>query len=164
MEEPDYLSAEDEEINEDYTVPMPDEESEETITDVSGGDVTFSGEEDLVQAIGDLKDLVHEEFFQNGSREKVHNMSVLSDYVKFLGIIHDFTNYVFATKQPINMSLFQIGLSEKLMEGLRHFFILAKALSEAQLTYAQTKHRLNVIKIHFIDFPYCHRKECLSMD
>jgi hypothetical protein len=165
--EPDYLENSEEEINENYDVPPPDLERDidatEWTADHSKG-IHFEGEDELTLAINDIKDLVHEEFFQNGSREKVHSMTVIDDYVKFLAIVHDFIKYIFKTRQKIDTNLFNIGLSSELLEGLNHFFNVAHKLAQISLTNDQVRHRLNMIKLHFIDFPYCHRKECLSMD
>jgi hypothetical protein len=159
--ENDYLSSSEEEINEDYKVPPIDAEDRK---DDNPNGIHFTGEDELVQAINDIKDLAHEEFFQNGDREKVHSMTVIEDYVKLLGIIHDFLKYAFKTKQSINTAIFNIGLSKEMLEGLQHFFAVAHTVAQAELTNEQAKQRLNIIKLHFIDFPYCHRKECLSMD
>ncbi len=165
--EADYLADSEEEINEGYDVPPPDLERHIDATDFASDQskgIHFEGEEEFTQAINDIKDLVHEEFFQNGSREKVHNMTVIDDYIKFLASIHDFLKYTFNTRQAINTDVFKIGISEALLEGLNHFFQVAMAQANKELTNDQAKHRLNMIKLHFIDFPYCHRKECLSMD
>lgn len=167
MEEEDYLSNSEEEINEDFDVPTPDarrnRNTDEWAAEHSKG-IHFPGEEEFTQAINDIKDLAHEEFFQNGSREKVHNMSVIEDYINFLGIIHDFLKYTFKTRQPVDTKLFKIGLSEQILEGLRLFFQVAYVQAQNELTAEQAKHRARAIKLHFIDYPYCHRKECLSMD
>jgi hypothetical protein len=165
--ENDYLADSEEEINEDYDVPIPDLERDIDATEWSDDHskgIHFEGEEELSKASNNIKDLVHEEFFQKGSREKVHSMTVIDDYVKFLVIIHDFLKYIFKTRQNIDTNLFDIGLGRELLEGLRHFFQVAQVQAQNDLTNDQARHRLNMIKLHFIDFPYCHRKECLSMD
>ena len=167
MEEAEYLHNDEEEINEEFDVPPPDLERDIDAIEWNSehfNGIHFTGEDELAQAINDIKDLAHEEFFQNGNREKVHSMTVIEDYVKFLGIIHDFLQYTFKTKRPIDTKLFNIGLSDAMMEGLHHFFEVVHKVAKNELTNEQAKHRLNMIKLHFIDFPYCHRKECLSMD
>ena len=167
MEEAEYLHDDEEEINEEFDVPAPDAERDldaEEWTDEHSKGIRFPDEEAFVQSINDIKDLAHEEFFQNGSREKVHNMSVIEDYVKFLGIIHDFLIYTFKTKQAVNTSIFNIGFTGPMMEGLANFFQVAHAQAQNELTNEQIKHRKHTIDLYFIDFPYCHRKECLSMD
>ncbi len=167
MEEPkDYLSEDEEEINEEYKIPAQDEERNIDAIDLSEAaskGLTFSGEKGFAEALQNIKELAHEDFFQNGDREKVNDMNILTEYTNFLALINQAVNYVFSTKTPIN-NMFAGEVGDKLKEGLKLFFDIVLAHSQAPLNGEQTNYRNTLIKAHLIDFPYCHRKECLSMD
>ena len=162
----DYLSEDYEEVNEDYEIPAPDAERFIDAVDLSAAaskGLTFSGEEAFTEALNNIKELAHENFFQNGDRKKVNDMGILTEYMNFLALINQAINYVFSTKAPIN-NMFVGEVGDKLKEGLTLFFDIALAQSQVPLNGEQTNYRSKLIKAHLIDFPYCHRKECLSMD
>jgi hypothetical protein len=161
----DYLSGDDEEINE-YEMPEPDAERELDTVYLSAAaskGLTFTGEKEFAEALNNIKDLAHEDFFQNGDREKVNDMGILTEYINFLALINQAIDYVFSTKVPIN-NMFAGEIGDKLKEGLKLFFDIVLTQSHIPLNSEQTNYRNKLIKANLVDFPYCHRKECLSMD
>ncbi len=106
----------------------------------------------IEEGILKLKSIIHNELFQNGSSENVHDTERLNDYVNVNGNIYrHVTN---------NEELEDYGST--INDAIKEFLELWS--SNQGTTDLDREMQKNFLHLHLICFCYCHNSDCLSMD
>ena len=170
MSEDDYLDPEDQEVNESINEEeiQPNlngcSTSEELRNMAKSNGLIYPAEEQIKKAVEDIKELIYLEFFQNGTKEQVHDMNVMNKYVNFLGLLHKVVLTFLSSSKPINFNRVAFGQSAELKNGMSTFFEIFRQQMNMSSTKEQDDLRDAYLHLHFICYPYCHADQCLSMD
>ncbi len=160
------LSEQDQELdNESENELMScDEDSKEYKNRYVNGQ-NFPRQDDLYEAISNMKNTIYLDFFQTGPAEKVHDTALLNKYLSLMGSIWQLirSSSVSGTIEEPKTIIDQ--QNDNVKGAIRTFLTqLNEHLHLPENNSVDNEMRTLFLKLHLHCYPYCLNEKCLSND
>jgi hypothetical protein len=136
-----------------------DDDSKEYKSKFDNGQ-NFPRQDELYEAINDMKTKIYMDFFQSGSAEKVHDTNILNKYLSLIGSI-----WRLVTSSNLNPDVIINSQNDNVKSTIKTFLqILNEHLHIPENTAVDNEMRTLFLKLHLHCYPYCMNHNCLSND
>ncbi len=140
-----------------------DQESKEYMNRHKNGQ-NFPRQDDLYEAISNMKNTIYFDFFQTGSAQKVHDTALLNKYLSLIGSIWQLIKS--STNGTIEEPKAIIDQQNDNVKGAIRTFLtqLNEHLHLPENNSVDNEMRTMFLKLHLHCYPYCLNEKCLSND
>ncbi len=125
----------------------------------------FPRQDDLYEAISNMKNIIYLDFFQTGSAEKVHDTELLNKYLSLIGSIWQLIRSSSASGTIDESKIIIDQQNDNVKGAIRTFLTqLNEHLHLPENNSVDNEMRTLFLKLHLHCYPYCLNEKCLSND
>ena len=152
------------EIESDDDLMSCDEDSKEYNNRYENGQ-NFPRQDELYEAISNMKNTIYMDFFQSGSAEKVHDTALLNKYLSLIGSLWQVIARANSTPEIVDGMTIINQQNDNVKSAVKTFLNqLNEHLQLAENNAVDNEMRTLFLKLHLHCYPYCLNEKCLSND
>ena len=141
-----------------------DEDSKEYQNRYKNGQ-NFPRQDELYDAISDMKNTIYMDFFQSGSAEKVHDTAILNKYLGLIGSLWQLIVRGSVPAETIDEMTIINQQNDTVKSAIKTFLgQLNEHLHLPENNAVDNEMRTLFLKLHLHCYPYCLNEKCLSND
>lgn len=158
---PDYLGANDQESDipdniDHYCSDDHCENEAEEFNENNKNGMRFSNQDELYEALSQMKNAIYMDMFQTGSSEKVHDPIILNKYLELIDRVWKSVGY----DRPIVLD----DQAAAVQEAIKNFIRVLHSHLSGSNTANDNELRSQFLHLHLHCYPYCMNEQCLSSD